>query len=81
MEIRHSDDRPYPAIIPTGGAPPIPSSRRSFHVPSPWASGEIIDYVEIRADSDQTTLRRQTPYPIRTDRSVQTKGRWIDIWI
>ena len=82
MEIRHSDYSPYPAVIPAGDAPlSVTPSRRSFHVPTPGASGEIIDYVEIHADSDQPTLRRQTPYPIRTDGSVQTKGRWIDIWI
>lgn len=60
---------------------PVPPSQRSVYVPSRWASGEIIDYVEIHSDNNQPTLRRQTPYPLHTDRSLPTKGRWIDIWI
>jgi len=81
MDIRRSDHSSYPVVIPYGGALPVPPSQRSFHVPSPWASGEIIDYVEIHSGNDQPTLRRQTPYPIRSDLSLRTKGRWIDVWI
>lgn len=81
MDIRYSDHSFYPAVIPREGVLPVPPSQRSYHAPLPWASGEIIDYVEIHSGSDQPTFRRQIPYPIHTDRSLQTKGRWIDVWI
>jgi hypothetical protein len=81
MDIRHSGHSSYPAVIPAEGALRVSSSRRSLRLPSPPASGEIIDCVEIQSADVHSTARRQAPYPIRIDPSLQTKGRWIDIWI
>lgn len=81
MDIRQPDRSPYPAVIPAERALPASPAQRSFHAPSPWASDEIIDCVEIHPGNDPSTPRLQTAYPIHSDEPPPTKGRWIDIWI
>jgi hypothetical protein len=83
MDIRHSGHNIYPAVITTEGSLRVPASQRSFDLPLLSTSEEIIDCVAIRSDNYQPTLLRKTPYPVRTDQSLslQTKGKWIDVWI
>jgi hypothetical protein len=81
MNVRHTEHSPYPAVIPAERALPASPAQRSFHVPSPYSSGEIIDCLEIHSDNDPSTLGLKNTYPVHADHPPPAKGRWIDIWI